>query len=97
MPVDRTLNMAVKSVEYHTDTLNRCGWHKLEGKDWWLVTYKGLVFAEMWQGKTAVYALIYTVITEANGNKRSTGLIIRDKSMRTVEMAIAGKLFNNRS
>lgn len=93
MAVDRSLKMAVKPVAYHHDIVNRCSWHKLPDKEWWIVSYKGKVFAEMWVGKSGSFGLLYTKTKDGT----ATGKIVQDKSLRNVELMIVGALFNGRT
>lgn len=102
MPIDTKLKMAVNPVGYHNSILDRCAWNKIPpeeigGKDWWLITYKGYVFAEMWVGKSGVIGLLYTVRTNPDKTKTDSAKIIHDKDMRVVEMALVGALFNGRT
>lgn len=96
------LKMAVAAVSYFNKIEDRFEWEKLPGKDWWLVSIYGHVFAEVFatglakNQLTRYHALLYTIIKLKDGTEISTAKWFTDEDLATLKMAVCGAYVNQR-
>lgn len=98
------IRLVVPTVKYFYNIKDRFRWEKIPGLDWWLVSFEGFVFAEVFRlnlapGNTLTrwHGLLYTVLRYNDGSEVATGKWFTDASLDDVRMTVCGCYINRRS